>query len=88
MPLVETPTPRPHGRLIAAVLRASQPLFRLHLALYRREVARAPYPRDARRMTIDGPDPVHLLFVGSIAVDRVWKRVRDARVEDIPEHHS
>jgi len=69
MPLVETPTPRRHGRLIAAVVRATKPLFHLHLALYRREVARAPYPRDARRMTVDGPDPDRLLFVGSIAVE-------------------
>jgi len=69
MPLVEAPTPRRHGRLIAAVVRATKPLFRLHLALYRRELARAPFPRDARRTVTDGPDPDRLLFVGSIAVE-------------------
>jgi hypothetical protein len=69
MPLVEPPTPRRHDRLVAALVRVTKPLFRLHLALYEREVARAPFPRDARRTMVDGPDPDRLLFVGSIAVE-------------------
>lgn len=70
MPLVEpdTVTPR-RRRLLATAVRVAKPLFRLHLGLYRREIARSPFPRGDQRTSIDGPSADRVLFVGCIAVE-------------------
>jgi len=69
MPLKDPSTTAARHRLLAAVVRAAKPLFRLHLALYEHELARSPFPRGERRTSLEGPEPVRLLFVGSIAVE-------------------
>lgn len=43
-------------------------LLLLHLALYRLDVCRAPFPVDVEERRIAGPDPDRLLFIGDVAV--------------------
>jgi hypothetical protein len=51
-----------------SLIRIAKPLLRVHLGLYRREVASAPYPLDEPMNEVAGSDPDHLAFIGSIAV--------------------
>lgn len=50
------------------LLRLAKPLLRMHLELYRREVATAPYPLGVPDLVVSGPRPDRLAFVGDIAV--------------------
>ncbi|AMM18881.1 hypothetical protein AX769_00410 [Frondihabitans sp. PAMC 28766] len=51
-----------------SLIRLAKPLLRVHLGLYRREVASAPYPVDEPEYEVAGTDPDRLAFIGSIAV--------------------
>jgi hypothetical protein len=50
------------------LLGAARPLLRVHLELYRREMASSIFPRDERSPLIAGPRPERLAFIGSVAV--------------------
>ena len=54
--------------LAALLVAAARPLFRVHLELYRREMASSIFPRDERAPLIAGPRPERLAFIGSVAV--------------------
>lgn len=56
------------ARTQTLLLRVAKPLLHLHLGIYRRELATAPFPVDEPELTVQGPQPDHLAFVGSIAV--------------------
>lgn len=51
-----------------SLIRLAKPLLRVHLGLYRREVASAPYPLDEPMFEVAGSRPDRLAFIGSIAV--------------------
>lgn len=51
-----------------SLIRLAKPLLRVHLGLYRREVAKALYPLDEPVFEVAGSDPDRLAFIGSIAV--------------------
>lgn len=54
--------------LTDAVVWCVRPLLRVQLALYKHDVALAPFPEDEPEFVIPGPDPDHLLFIGDVAV--------------------
>jgi lysophospholipase L1-like esterase len=55
-------------RTVALLIFLARPLLRIHLALYRRDVQRAPFPEDAPESVIPGPDPIRLLLIGDVTV--------------------
>ncbi len=64
--LPQSPGRKPRTQTL--LLGLAKPLLHLHLGLYRRELASAPFPVDEPEFEDPGPHPDHLAFVGSIAV--------------------